>query len=139
MNHLNFYFRPKSQQQWWIILATIAVSLSIHLLWHFQSGQYLGALIMMTWAFVWLPVLLGYIATFIEWKNKRKKVSTIQRGAALLLAAVINVIFSHMLDSNESAGYVLLFYIFLFVPLQLVLIIIIDFILHFALRWGRNV
>jgi len=78
---------------------------------------------------IWLPVVLGYLATScLRWKYK-KRITTIQRCFAFLFAGILNIIFSHLFDKTESAGYILLFYVFLFIPLQFVLVVMIDFVL----------
>lgn len=111
------------------IIIIVCLAVVVHIFW-FSCGAGCYAFFWGFWAMIWLPALLGYIATFIEWKTNGIKVNTLQRCVALILAAIIDIIFSHFFDSSESAGYVLLFYIFLFLPLQLVLVVSIDSILY---------
>lgn len=117
-------------------IVIVCLAVTVHIFW-FSCGARCYAFFWGFWAMIWLPVLLGYIASFIEWKINGIKVSTLQRCAALILAVIIDIIFSHIFDSSDSAGYVLLFYIFLFLPLELVLVVSIDsiiFLTRFLLR-----
>lgn len=134
---------PYDWRQLWIIIATIAASLFIHFIWHLQSGEYFGTLIMMTWAFVWLPVLISYCFSAInkcyefsrETGTNNFDVNTFQRCGALLLAGVLNISISHLIADSETAGWILLIYLVAVLPVQIMMIFVFDTLLFLVRKY----
>lgn len=82
------------------------------------------------WLMIWLPVACSYVITSLFFESKQK-LTTLQRIATLLLAGTFDIILAFFTEGSESSGYIMLFYIFLFMPVQIVLVLIIDVSLYF--------
>lgn len=106
------------------------IAFAIPLPWFFYSGTYIGDLIMMTWAFIWLPVILSYILSALlkakEVKQLLKKkaydINPLQRYIALLIGNALAVWHTAHFENLETAGWLFGAYVLLGIPIQLMII-----------------
>ncbi|MCF7845076.1 MAG: hypothetical protein K9M03_04595 [Kiritimatiellales bacterium] len=130
MNQENSLSWPKIINKFWMIAAVVLTSFAIHFLWYLEANDYLGTLIMVTWAFVWAPVIMSYIFSAIirskELSMQSYDLNTIQRIIALLVANILNMTFSNLLEDVETAAWIFLIYLFIVIPVQMAMIIAID-------------
>jgi len=134
MSQSSFRFRQSDKKRIWMALAIIVTTLMIVQCFNFFHGFYID-LLFMSGGVVWLPVILSYIYSFSV-RNKEYDVSSLQRHALFLFAAVMNVISFSIFQDPESAGLSSLFYLFFIYPAQVVIILIIDLLL-FLVRKSR--
>lgn len=88
------------------------------------------------WSFslVWLPVILGYIVSFL-FSKKGKNIGTTTRLFSHVIASFIFLFLINFIYLEDS-GYIFLFILFVFLPAQFLLVLLIEFILKMTRNQG---
>lgn len=130
----------------WLILLTILGSFGMHMLATLYSGRYWGTLISVGWAFVWMPVLLSYLCSLIiastgfrlALRGINYDLNAFQRIFSLIIADIAIVIHSSHYQDMETASWILLVYLFLVIPTQLLMVLLIEIFLLLKKKKERN-
>lgn len=132
---------PINRKSIWLMIITIVGSVVLHIAWHIDAAGDIGSLIWATWAFVWLPVILSYIFSAVcntsEFKllirGRNFNLNSYQRFVSLVFAALLNILYTNNFADMETASWIFLAYLFLVLPIQLGMILILD-LLFFLVR-----
>lgn len=126
MNGKSFHLRQEDKPILWRVLAVTIVGMianSYLLVCETTCSFYAWQ----SFAIIWMPVLLGYIVT-VQFGKKLFRVTIAQRCLAHTIANIFSIaIGSKFLYDPDGEG--LLVIIFLFVPAQLLLLLIIESLL----------
>ncbi len=109
-----------------LFFLTLLGSICVHIGWEFNQRHWFGDFVLYTWAFIWLPIVIAYLAKITLQLNKKTSAFSIYFG--MFFGGIINVLLSYFLENTETTNWIFLLYLFIILPSQLAAILIINFI-----------
>ena len=132
MSIRSFKLRQSDKKRIWLSILMIFTTVIFVTILQFNKGFYVE-LIAFSGAIAWAPVMFSYlISVFIE--DKSYDLNTIQRILSFILAGIFNIIIADYLLIPPSWDLFFLSYIFLVIPIQIVLILLVDLLLYLCRR-----
>lgn len=129
---------PINKRNAWLMLQTaMACLFTMHLL-STNAGRYLGTLILVTWAFIWFPVVLSYIGSLLLCTKEFVKLtkglnydlSIWQRFFAIFVGNCISIFYLSKTKDAETLEWFGSVLIFIGLPIQLLLICLFELLFH---------
>ncbi|MDD5026099.1 MAG: hypothetical protein PHH13_01850 [Candidatus Peribacteraceae bacterium] len=124
MHPSSFQLRHSDKPVLWRVLAIVVVGVLVNSYLHICETT-CWLFVWGSFAIVWLPVLLGYLVTY----GKEVRVTTLQRCMAHILVIVFTIILNDIFGPPDPADELILYYLFLLLPAQLILILFIELML----------
>lgn len=130
MKDVTLQLRTEDKLASYKAILIILVSVLAHIAW-FSCSKSCVEFFWQSWAMIWLPVMLAYLV--MPFFLPKIRLTFIQIISAFFVSNAINFFIAYIFVDQE----LLLFYVFLFFPGQILLIVFMEILKSTVKRFGR--